>query len=91
MGIGTGMDASIAYERITCGNATQKEIVTVRTELIKYCGLDTEGMIWIVEKLRDLCRWLHKIRLLVKTGRFVTRLNNFTIDVVYFFKFGKYT
>ena len=56
MGIGAGMDASIAYERITYGSATQEEIAKVRADLIKYCKLDTEGMIWIVEKLRDLCQ-----------------------------------
>lgn len=54
MGIGAGMDASIAYERITYGDATQEEISKVRTDLEKYCSLDTEGMIWIVDKLREL-------------------------------------
>jgi hypothetical protein len=54
MGIGSGMDASITYERITYGNATPEEIARVRTDLVKYCGLDTEGMIWIVAKLREL-------------------------------------
>ncbi|MBA7586804.1 hypothetical protein ES708_28810 [subsurface metagenome] len=54
MGIGAGMDASIAYERITYGDATQEEISKVRTDLEKYCALDTEGMIWIVDKLREL-------------------------------------
>ena len=56
MGIGAGMDASIAYERITYGNATQEEISQVRADLLKYCKLDTEGMVWIVEKLRGLCQ-----------------------------------
>ena len=56
MSIGAGMDASIAYERVTYGSASQDEIAKVRTDLIRYCKLDTEGMIWIVEKLRDLCR-----------------------------------
>jgi hypothetical protein len=54
MGIGAGMDASIAYERITYGNATREEISQVRADLLKYCKLDTEGMIWIVDKLREL-------------------------------------
>ena len=54
MGIGAGMDASIAYERITYGNATEEEIARVRADLIKYCKLDTEGMVWIVEKLRRM-------------------------------------
>jgi len=49
-------DTRIAYERITYGNATQEEISQVRADLLKYCKLDTEGMIWIVEKLRNLCR-----------------------------------
>jgi hypothetical protein len=55
MDIGAGMDASIAYERIAYGKATPEEIEKVRADLIKYCGLDTEGMIWIVEKLRGIC------------------------------------
>ena len=54
MGIGAGMDASIAYERITYGNATEEEITRVRADLVKYCKLDTEGMIWVVDKLRKL-------------------------------------
>jgi len=54
MGIGAGMDASIAYGRIMCGNATGDEIAKVRADLLKYCKLDTEGMIWVVDKLKEL-------------------------------------
>ncbi len=54
MSIGAGMDASIAFARIACGDATQEEISRVRADLVKYCKLDTEGMIWIVDKLREL-------------------------------------
>ena len=54
MGIGVGMDASIAYERVTYGDATEEERARVRADLFKYCGLDTEGMIWIVEKLKEI-------------------------------------
>lgn len=54
MGIGAGMDASIAYGRIMYGNATEEEIAKVRADLLKYCKLDTEGMIWVVDKLREL-------------------------------------
>jgi hypothetical protein len=54
MGIGAGMDASIAYGRIMYGNATEEEIARVRADLLKYCKLDTEGMIWVVDKLREL-------------------------------------
>ena len=56
LGIGAGMDASIAFARITCGQATQDEIASLRADLLKYCKLDTEGMIWIIAKLRDLCQ-----------------------------------
>ena len=54
MGIGNGMDASIAYARITLGNPTEDEIASVRADLLKYCKLDTEGMIWIVDRLKEL-------------------------------------
>jgi hypothetical protein len=56
LGIGAGMDASIAYGRLVCGSAAEEETTSIRANLLQYCGLDTEGMIWIVAKLRDLCR-----------------------------------
>ena len=54
MGIGAGMDASIAYGRIMYGDATEEEIARVRADLLKYCKMDTEGMVWVVDKLREL-------------------------------------
>jgi hypothetical protein len=54
LGIGAGMDASIAYARIMYGNATEEEIAKVRADLLKYCELDTEGMIWVVDELKRL-------------------------------------
>jgi len=54
MSIGAGMDASVAYGRIMFSDATQEEISRVRADLVKYCKLDTEGMIWVVDKLRQL-------------------------------------
>jgi len=54
MAISTGMDASITYAKITYGNATEEEVTGVRADLIKYCKLDTEGMIWVVDELRKL-------------------------------------
>ena len=54
MGISAGMDASIAYGKIMYGNATAEEIANVRADLLKYCKMDTEGMIWVVDKLREL-------------------------------------
>lgn len=54
MGICDGMNASIAYERIAYGTATEEEIARVRADLIEYCKLDTEGMVRIVDELRRL-------------------------------------
>jgi len=54
MNIGAGMDASIAYGRIMYGDVTEEEIARVRGDLLKYCKLDTEGMIWVVDELRKL-------------------------------------
>lgn len=54
MSISAEMDASIAYERIVHGNATEAEIAKARADLVEYCKLDTEGMIWIVGELRKL-------------------------------------
>jgi hypothetical protein len=53
IGIGVGMDVSIAYARITYGNPTEEEIAKVRADLLKYCKLDTEGMVWIVDELKS--------------------------------------
>jgi hypothetical protein len=54
MAIGSGMDASIAYGRIMYGNAKEEEITRVRADLLKYCKMDTEGMIWVVDELKKL-------------------------------------
>jgi hypothetical protein len=54
MGIGNGMDASISFARITLGNVAEEEVARIRADLLKYCKLDTEGMIWIIAKLKEL-------------------------------------
>jgi hypothetical protein len=59
--IANGSDASLSYLFITHGSyqgkkATSEEIKKVRADLEKYCGQDTEGMVWILEKLKDLTR-----------------------------------
>ena len=54
MTIGAGMDASIACATLMYGNETEEEIARVRADLVKYCKLDTEGMIWIMDELRRL-------------------------------------
>ncbi|MFH0869116.1 MAG: DUF2779 domain-containing protein, partial [archaeon] len=56
--IGEGTSAALKFLHITQGSPgetiTQAEIKKVRADLLDYCALDTEGMIWIVEKLRKI-------------------------------------
>ena len=54
MGISEGNEASIKFYTVTYGEATEEERKKVRADLEKYCALDTEGMIWIVEKIMGL-------------------------------------
>ena len=51
--ISDGQAASIAFQAVTYGNVFEEERNKVRSDLEKYCGLDTEGMIWIIASLRD--------------------------------------
>jgi hypothetical protein len=51
--ISEGQAASLAYLSMTYGDMGTKEAKKTRAALEKYCGLDTEGMVWIVDKLRD--------------------------------------
>jgi len=54
MEISEGGEASIKFYTVTYGVATEEERNKVRADLEKYCGLDTEGMMWIVDRLREL-------------------------------------
>ena len=54
MEIADGATASQEFMRITFGNATAAERKHVRAALEKYCALDTEGMVRIVEELSIL-------------------------------------
>lgn len=49
-----GGQASLEYLRVTFGDAPEAERQKVRQQLELYCGQDTEGMLWIVESLREL-------------------------------------
>ena len=53
LNISDGQQASITYQSVTYGNATDEVRNGVRADLEKYCALDTEGMIWIVDRLRQ--------------------------------------
>jgi len=59
MEISGGEDASLNYLYITHGSfdgkkATADEVKKIRKALEAYCGLDTEGMIWILDELKKL-------------------------------------
>jgi len=53
--INDGQLASITFLAATYGNMPEAEKVKVMDNLEKYCGRDTEGMIWIIDKLTGLC------------------------------------
>ena len=60
MEIANGENASLRYLYITHGafdgtKASGEEIRKIRQDLEEYCGLDTEGMVWILERLRETC------------------------------------
>lgn len=54
MEISGGQEASISYVNVTFGNVSNEQREKTRKELEEYCGLDTKGMVWIVEKLKEL-------------------------------------
>lgn len=52
--IDNGILASISFAEVAYGSASEEERIKVRENLEKYCTLDTEGMIWIIDKLRKI-------------------------------------
>ena len=52
--IAEGDAASSAFLTVTFGETSEQERLQVRRDLEKYCGLDTEGMIWIVDELKKV-------------------------------------
>jgi len=55
MAIADGMTASITFQQVTYGEVSPETREKVRSDLERYCGLDTEGMIFIIDKLMTLC------------------------------------
>ncbi len=51
-----GDEASAIYLRMTYEDLSREERARIRTDLLKYCGLETQAMIWILDKLREVCR-----------------------------------
>ena len=56
LNISDGMNASLAFLDVISNNVSEDERMKVMEDLEKYCALDTEGMIWIVEKLNELIK-----------------------------------
>ncbi len=56
LNISNGMDASLAFLDVISNNVSEDERMKVMDDLEKYCALDTEGMIRIVEKLKELIK-----------------------------------
>jgi len=56
MEIADGETASLAFQQIAYGDVTDEVSNQVRKDLEEYCGRDTEGMIWIIERLEELSR-----------------------------------
>jgi len=54
MDISNGEDASLAFLEATYGDVPEEARAKIREDLEKYCGLDTGGMMWIVERLRRM-------------------------------------
>jgi hypothetical protein len=56
LNISDGMNASLAFLDVISNNVPEEEKIKIRKDLEKYCALDTEGMIRIVEKLKELIK-----------------------------------
>lgn len=54
MPIKGGEEASQAYLTLMFNEMTDEARNQLRNDLERYCGLDTEGMVWIIEKLKEL-------------------------------------
>jgi len=51
LGIQEGAEANTEFMRVTYSESDDKE--KVYSDLLKYCELDTEAMVWIVDKLKE--------------------------------------
>jgi len=49
-----GGQASLEFLRVHFGDVPEAERRNVRAQLERYCGQDTEGMIWLVDELQEL-------------------------------------
>ena len=49
-----GGTACLEFLRVTFGDVAGQERQRVQRQLEEYCGLDTMGMVWIVERQRNI-------------------------------------
>ena len=56
MPISKGEEASLAFLKLSGSEITAAERQQIREDLLTYCGLDTEGMIWITNSLESMCQ-----------------------------------
>ena len=54
MGINNGEAASLAFVNMMHGEVSDENVKQTRSDLEKYCGLDTEGMVWIIDELKKI-------------------------------------
>ena len=54
--IGNGFATMIAYDKITFKEVSEEEKKKIRKDMLIYCGQDTEGMVWMVNKLKELTK-----------------------------------
>lgn len=54
--ISDGGQTMRAYSKITFGEVTPEEKEEIRKNMLKYCGQDTEGMIWMIDKLKEIVK-----------------------------------
>ena len=54
LAIEDGEAAYVTFLELAFGRMPRKEKKKARKALKRYCGRDTEGMIWIVDRLREL-------------------------------------
>ena len=54
MNISSGDNASLSFIKIAFHRMDEDKRKMIRKDLLDYCGLDTEGMVWIVEELKKL-------------------------------------
>jgi len=60
LGIGKGDEASLAYLELCSEDCDRSRRKQINDDLLSYCGLDTEGMIRIVDTLRNKCSRVNK-------------------------------